>query len=64
MFKQARGEQIDAQILNPFFGTLPSIDELFPKNKLRISSLITLHSLDFNIFIRSFYSDLFNTAVK
>ena len=54
MFKQARGKLIIAQILNNFFGTLPSIDELFPKKLLRIYSLITLHSLDFHIFNYSF----------
>ena len=55
MFKQAQGEIIITEILNPFFGTLPSIDEHFPKNELRISSLITLHSLDFHIFYSSFF---------
>ncbi len=41
----------------------PSIkDKHFPKNELRISSLITLHSLDFPIFREGFHLLIFDSC--
>ena len=64
MFKQAQDELIIAEILNSFFGTLPSIDEHFPKNELRISNLITLHSLDFHIFYEEFFHQFISDSCE
>ena len=46
--------RIKLEILRLFFGTLPSIDELFPKNNLRISNFISVTFIIYSKYRNSY----------